>query len=437
MNTDSDGHKHETQVKKVDKLSATRVRLTIEMSPEAVSQHENHTTQRYLKQAKLPGFRPGKAPLSIIKQKYRDDIRRDVVSHLLEAGIGEALHSTQLSPLNRPAIEIKAIDFDKGGPLEFSAEFEVRPEIELKNYRGISLPNTVTEPTEAEISSTLDNLRERFAVLEPLPAEKVSKSQFAVVELSYDLSGEPKISQPTKQFTFEVGSGGLLPEIDSVLLDMKVGESRTVTAKFPIDYAEKSHAGRDGTFHLNFLEVKQKSLPELNDDFAKQVKDGSTLTALTTEVTETIRTNKKKGARKAERDAVLHYLVEKNPFEVPQSLVERQALSLIEGIQHDMKEQGFSTPPKLSAEDLENVKKRAEFLVRGSLLLQEVSVREKIELSEDTFQLRLKEIAARFERPPEETEKMLEGKGMTGRIKDDVLTDQVFEFLLKHAVIGR
>ncbi|MBI1862375.1 MAG: trigger factor [Deltaproteobacteria bacterium] len=433
---ESKDHRHDTNVKKVDRLSPTRVRLTIEMSQETVSKHENSTTQAYLRQARLPGFRPGKAPINIVKQKFKDEIRRDVVSHLLEAGIGDALHSTQLNPLNRPSIEIKPIDFDKGGPLEFSAEFEVRPDIELKSYKGIFLKRSDLDPTPEEVTKTLDNLRERFSTLEPTDQKKVEKGQFGVVELAYELVGEPKISEPKKQYTFEIGVGGLIADVDNAILAMTVGEEKAVMAKFPDNYSEKSHAGREANFEIKLLEVKKKILPELNDEFAKQMRENGTLASLQEEVTKTISDNKKKNSDKAQREQILNHLVEKNAFEVPGSLVERQAHSLIEGIQQDMRQQGYPAP-KLTDEDLKNVRTRAEHLVRGSLLLHEVSKKEKIALDESRFQSRLKEIADRFQRPTEETEKMLDGKGMTERIKDDVLTDQVFEFLIQNAVIGK
>lgn len=428
-------HQHNTRVKKVDRLSPTRIRLTIEMPSTTVRNHEDNTTQAYARKARLPGFRPGKAPVAMVKQKFKEDIRRDVVSHLLEAGIGDALQSTKLNPLNRPSVELVKLDFDDGG-FEFAAEFEVRPEIELKSYRGIRIPKSNTEPTPKEVAETLENIRERFATLDPLETDHLEKAQYAIVKLSFETLEEPTHAEPPKQYTLQVGVGKLLPEIDAALLAAKVGVENVTRATFPIDYSEKSLAGKQADFKFKILEVKKKSLPELNDDLAKQAKENATLASLKEDVVASLTEGKKRTASKKEREGILKHLVEKNPFEVPQSLVEKQAAALIQSIQEDMKSQGYPFP-KLTDEDLKSVKARAEHLVRGSLLLHEVALKENITVDDSRCQQRVANLASQFQRPSEEMQKMLDGKGMSDRIRDDVQTDQVFEFLIQNAVIEK
>ena len=165
---------HDLNIKKIDRISSTQVRLTVEFSEETVREHETATANRYLMAARIPGFRPGKAPLKMVRERYKDEIQKDVVSHLLESGLAEAIEKTKLMPVNRPRIALKETPGD-GKPFEFEAEFEVQPEIELRSYKGVPLKAPALAATDEEVNQTLENLRERFSVLEPPPRQSLKR----------------------------------------------------------------------------------------------------------------------------------------------------------------------------------------------------------------------------------------------------------------------
>ena len=152
-------HHHTVEVKKVDKLSPTQIRLTIEIPFEEVSKHEEQTARKYVQAAKLPGFRPGKAPAKMVKDKYKDDIQKEVLSHLVESGLYEALQKSKHLPINRPKIDFKGFSFDKKEALTFEAEFEVQPEIELKKYKGVSIKEAAAEASDEEVQNAVEDLR--------------------------------------------------------------------------------------------------------------------------------------------------------------------------------------------------------------------------------------------------------------------------------------
>lgn len=424
------GHSHDLNIKKIDRLSPTRVRLTVEFSAENVANHEKATTNRYANAAKIPGFRPGKAPLKMIKEKYKEEIRRDVVSHLLEAGLSEAIQKANLMPVNRPSVKMG--EFGEGKAFEFHAEFEVEPEIELKKYKGIPLKSVKLEVEEEEITKTLDHLRERFSSLEPAPAAKAEKGHFGVVEVSYELKSDATKKDTPQTYTVELGMEKLLPALDKALMEMEVGESRQVEEKFPEEYSDKTLSGKDAVFSLKLVELKKKVLPELNDAFANQIKEGTTLEALKKEVSDSIRKGKEEDSQRSQRQEIVDFLVKQNAFEVPNSMVESQAGSLLQWMEQDLKRRGMATS-SLKSEELESVKKRAEHMVRSSLLLKEVAIKEKISLDEQRFQAKIDVIASQLDRSVEDAKKYLAGKGMIERLRDEVLTDQVFEFLLANA----
>jgi len=433
---DHAGHTHDVNVKKVDKISSTKVRLTVEFSGDTLRKHEESMTRRYSAQARIPGFRPGKAPVKMIKEKYKDEIRKEVVSHLLEAGLGEALEQTKLMPISRPKIQLKELSFDDGKPFEFEAEFDVPPEIELKSYKGAPLKPAETDVTDEEVKNTLNGLRERMAVLEPLDVKTPEKGNYAVVEIGYETTGEPLKKEEPKQYTVQLGEDQILmPELDAAMMSLTVGESKTVTSKFPDEYTDPALAGREATFSCKLLELKKKTMPELDDAFAAQLREGTTLESLTKEIRQNIEGAKKEDSDKAKREEILQYLVAQNPFEVPASMVEQQMGMLLQWMQDDQKRRG-QAPVQMNTENMESLKKRAEQMVRGSLLLKEVAVKEKISLDEKIVEARIQDIATQLNRDLDDTKKWLSGKGMMDRLRDEVLTDQVYDFLIKNSQVS-
>ena len=296
-------HSHSIQIKKLDKISSTKVKLSLEFDADTIQKHEHSTAHKYLKVAKLPGFRPGKAPLTMIKEKYKAEIKRDVIEHLLEAGLTEACEQKKLMPISRPKINVT--EMGDGKPFSFEAEFEVEPEIELKNYKGIPFKKKVIAVDDKEVDDTLNGLRERMASLEPVDAKKAEKGSFAVVEVGYELTSDPKISQAPSTFTVEVGADKLLAEIEKALLDMSVGDERTVKETFPPDYSEKALQGKEANFKLKLLELKKKVLPELDDSFATQVKPGATVAELKQEILKSLKQSKEEDTKREERQVFI------------------------------------------------------------------------------------------------------------------------------------
>jgi trigger factor len=427
-------HSHDLSVKSVDRLSATKVKLTIEFAGDTIPKHEQMMVNRYAKSAKIPGFRPGKAPASMVKEKFKEEIRRDVVSHLLEAGLSEALQQTKLSPVSRPQVEINQIG--EGKPFAFSAEFEVEPEINLKGYKGITLKKQVTEPTDADVEGTFKNLRERMATLEPLLAEKAAKGNFAVVEVGFSLKDNPSRKEEARSYTVELGANRVLPNVEKALLEMKVGENREVEEIFPADYGDKDVAGKTALFTVKLLELKNRVLPELNDAFAAQLKEGANLESLTKEIRENIKQSKEEEAKKTQRQEIVDHLIAENKFEVPESLVQEQEAALMQWMNDDFKRRGIKMPqPK--PEELESIRQRAENMVRSTLVLKEIAIKESIKLDTDKFQARVGELATQLGKSVEEAQQFLSEKGITQRLRDEILTDQLFEFLVGHAKISK
>ncbi|NBX68403.1 MAG: trigger factor [Proteobacteria bacterium] len=423
-------HSHDLNVKSVDRLSATKVRLTIEFAGDTLQKHEQMMVNRYAKTARIPGFRPGKAPANLIKEKFKEDIRRDVVSHLLEAGLSEALQKTKLSPVSRPQVQVN--ELSEGKPFAFSAEFEVEPEINLKGYKGIALKKQVVDPTDEEVQGTFTNLRERMATLEPLSSEKPEKGNFAVVEVGFHLKDNPSKKEEPKSYTVELGADRVLPNVEKALMGMKTGDSGEVEETFPEDYGDKDLAGKTALFSVKLLELKNRVLPELNDAFAAQLKEGATVESLTAEVRENIKQSKEEEAKRAQRQEIVDHLIGEHKFEVPQSLVQEQTVALMDWMQEDFKRRGIKMPqPK--PEEMQSIKQRAENMVKSTLILKEIALKENIQLDKNRLESRVNEIATQLGKSVDEAEKFLREKGIIQRLRDEILTDQLFEFLVSNS----
>ena len=428
-------HTHDINVKKIDKLSSTRVRLTVEYPSGTLAKREQSLVRRYASQAKIPGFRPGKAPLQMIQNKYREEIRRDVLSHLLESGLAAALEETKLNPVSQPTLNVTSVTFDNGKPFEFEAEFDIQPEIALKDYKGIPLASRSTEVADEELDKALSDLQERLAFLEPIESKKATKGDHAVAEISYFLPALPDKKEAAKPYTVEVGMGKLLPELDNALMELEVGGMTEVKTKFPDDYDDKTLSGHDAVFEVKLIELKKKVLPELNDAFASQLKEGSTLAGIKDEIRESLKSGKEEENEKNRRNDIIEYLINQNSFEVPKSMVEKQGQMLVGWMRDDMKKRGYPATP-IKEEEMKSVEKRAEFMVKSSLLLREIAIKENITLDEQLLNQRIETIAGKLNRSVDDTRKWLSGKGMLDKLNDEILTDQIFNFLSKHAQVA-
>jgi trigger factor len=425
-------HSHDVEVKKVDRIGTTQVRLTIAFSGKTLVDHEQGMAQKYARQASLPGFRPGKAPLKMVLEKFREKIRQDVVSHLLEAGLSEALEQTKLIPVSRPRIELGNVSFTGESPMEFSAQFEVEPEIKVKGYKGVPLKIESSTATDEEVDKTIDSLRERLGVLEPSDAKTPSKGSFAVVEVGYHLVQEPTVKEAPSSFTVELGNDKLIPEIDQALMSMSVGEARQVEGTFPADYHEKTLAGKTALFDCKLVELKKQILPEVNDAFAENVRPGMTLLALKSDIRKNIEQSKERESRRAHRQQIIEYLVKKNEFDVPKGLVEMQSRKLLDSMAEDLKARGQALPT-LKDDEMKAVWSSAEEIVRGGLLLKSIAKEENISLAESKMDDRIRSLATQWNQPEAETRTFLEKQGVMDRIRDEVLTEQIFDFLIENA----
>lgn len=393
----------------VEKSSPIKRKLTIKVPAKTVASRFEKGLIEVQKTANLKGFRPGMAPLSMVKQFYGSDIRHNVFHRLIDESFEMAVRKEQLRAVGSPQIETPDHKtgegehdhtLDENKDLTFTATVEILPEIEVKGYTGLALKKLNETVTEKDIETTLQNIRESQAQVTPVTEEgyKAKKGDFVDMEFNGGINTDKGFEEREGmkgQRLLEIGSNQFIEGFEDELIGIKAGETKTFTITFPKDYFEKSLAGQPAQFTVKANEIKKKTLPELNDELAKNA-GFENLAELQAKVREQMTLEKKRESERKIRSDLLAQLIEKNSFEVPQSLIQAQTRSLAQDVANNLKNQGFNDQMIQEAlgTELENLKKRAESQVRASLILESIAKKEAVEVSEKDVNAEIASMAA-------------------------------------------
>jgi trigger factor len=416
-------------------ISTCKKSFDIEI-PEDVVEHEmSHIAKHYIQKAKVPGFRPGKAPMSVVRTRYRDEIISEMVQHLLPKYFSDAVKEKSLDVVDAP--EYDAIEYDNGKPLKFKALFEVYPELEVTNYKGIPATPIDVTIAEADIEVTLKKLQEDMSELTPVEEDRaVQTGDFADISFSGTETGG---DQPlfTDKATVEVGGEQTLKEFTENLTGAKVNEEKSFVVTYRDDYPEKRLAGKTFNYSVKIEGLKTKKTPELNDEFAQGVGEYKTLEELRNKVREDMQKHRQNHANEELREKLLVWLEDNNEFEVPQTLVERQIQIRMQRLVRDLSRQGIN-PQRLDVDwgkIQEDQRAQSVRDVRGSLILDYVAEKEKIETSETEVEAEIDRIATEMSKPREEVKKVLAKDAGLSRLRGQLQNKKTLDFLQEHARI--
>ena len=301
-------------------VSETQKKVTIEIPSDIVDAEIDRVAKGYSKQARLPGFRPGKVPSNIIKQRFREQIHHDVMHDLIPRAVEEALQERGIEPVATP--DIKDVSLREGEPLKFTADIETVPAFDPGDLSTISLRQESSTVTDDAIEKTLDRLRERAAKHESVEARPVADGDTAVLEL--DRTDPDGKVDHHEGVSVELGAAGNPPGFDQNLLGLNPGDEKTFVVHFPDDYPVKDLANTDVNYHVKVNEIRRKVLPELDDEFAKDVGDFESLAALRDRVRADMQTDAENHAKQHVRSDLLKQLGQRIGFELPSSLVDRE-----------------------------------------------------------------------------------------------------------------
>jgi len=433
----------------IEKPSKILRKLLVTVPAAEVQTHFDRQWSEIQKKAKFKGFRQGKVPINIVKQTYGADVKNDVLRDVIEASYWNAIEKEKLKPVGQPTIEApgehKHFHIEENQDFTFLASIEIFPEIEIKNYKGVSVKKEKIKITDKDVNETIENIRQSRAQLVPLASDKVSshkisKTDFADIEfdggvVQADGSVERLDSMKGTRL-LEIGSGTFVEGFEDQIIGMKIGEEKTFRLTMPKDYHAEELKNKEVEFSVNVKEVKIKELPKLDDDFAKELNYES-VKDMSEKTKEGLTKQKEQEAEDALRNGILEELVKKNAFDVPQALVQSQMQNDVQDMMRNLKQQGFGDDviQEFLKGDNENVSKRAENKVKAGLILDYVSKTESIEATEADFDSEVKKMAEGMGMDESKVREFYGSKDQKTNMMYRIRENKTVEFLVENANI--
>jgi trigger factor len=371
----------------VDEISPVRRKVRVELPRDKVAREFAKAYQNLSQRVRVKGFRAGKTPRNVLQGIYGEEIKGQVRSQLVEDSLGEAIKERGLQIVSRP--EIEAEELTDGADFSFSAVFEIKPEIELKNYLGVELEKVKIAITDEQVDQALKRIQEGHARLEPVENREVAQAgDFVTLDFTGTIGAKEFPGGKADNYLIQVGGGQTLPEFDKAVDGARRGEAKSVQVRFPDDYANRDLAGKTADFTLVVQEIKQKVLPALDDEFAKEHGECGSLDELKSKVRGRLEEEFKKYQDEDLKERILSRVIERHGFTPPPAMVERQTRYLMERYQDRA---GEGSPP--DAPSMEETRKaleaRAMRQVQATLLVEKIAQAENIEIQETEVQERI------------------------------------------------
>jgi len=405
--------------------------LEISIPADAVQAETEKVTKNIQQRAHLPGFRPGKAPASLVRKSFGSDIRQRVLENLVPKFFDEKVKEEHLRVVGTP--DIKDVHFHEGEPLRFKAEFEVFPEFSIGTYKGVEVPYAEPQVTDEDVSKRIDEIRESKASYVNEDPRPLADGDYAVVSLE-SLSGtdEPIRSD---EVTVLIAGPETMAGFTENLRGASPGDEKDFDVTYPDDYGRENLAGKTVRFHVNVKGLRRKEVPELNDEFAQDVGDFRTVEELREAVRRSIFAQREAEAQRAAKDKLIDTLVDTNEFPVPDAFIERQIQDRVDQRLRALAAQGVD--PRSFNLDWDKIKEaqRGQALreVKGSLILGKVADEEAIVATQEEVDREIERVARERRQPLAAVRKTLTDDGTVGRIASRIQTEKTLNFLFEHA----
>jgi len=422
----------------VENLNSVKKKLHIEIPNDVVVQELDQAYKNLKKTAKIKGYRPGKTPRSVLERLFKKDVHSDVSSKLLQDSLINAIKEKDLKVIGTLKIDSPGLDVKK--PYKYDATVEVQPEIDELNFKGLKLKKNLYSVGDEEISVQLKMLQKNLAQQKTLEeARPVQKGDFALIDYEGFKDGKPFAeTQKTENFTLKVGSGQILKKFEEQLIGMNPGESKEINIHFPEDYFNKNLANLDIIFHVKLNEIREEVLPEINDEFAKDLGKYETLDQLKNAISDNLQEGYEKRTEQELNEQIFTALIAKKDFEVPDIMVEYELNGIIADVEKSfaysntsMEEMGLSKE-KLS----EKYRDTATKQVKRHLILNKLIEQEKLTLSDEEIDSGFKEMSKVFNKPLEEISSFYkQNKENLELFKNTLLEKKSIKLIIENSII--
>ncbi len=412
------------------KESTTKREIEVEIPAEDVARQTEALIQKYQKMARIPGFRRGHVPASIIRQRFSEEIKTDVVEALIPRYFRQETERLGMHPVSQP--RVTDLHLHDGEPLRFKAAFEVLPEVKVEGYKELRADKPEITVTDADVDQALNDLREQAAEFSPIEGRALADGDFAQVSLD----GTPKAGegQPVHmdEVLVEISGKNTMPEFTENLRGTNVGDERTFEVNYPEDAQDQRLAGKTFSYTVKVHGVKQKSLPELNEEFAKKLGEFTSVEDVKKRIRENIESERRHTAEHEAKDKLVAELVKRNEFEVPDALIEHQIDIRLERGLRALAAQGL-TAEQMKKMDLQRLRvgqrEQAIHEVKAALLLERVADEENMQVSDEELDREVESLARQTKQTAEAVRARLTRDGGLDRIRTRIRNEKTLEFL--------
>jgi len=413
--------------------ASCRRELELEIPAEEVLKASEKVAKEFAKMARVPGFRPGKAPISLIKRRFAEDIKSEVLQNLVPETVEKAVAEQKLSPVSQPQVD--KLEFNEGQPVKFRASFDVLPEFTLANYKSLEIEMPEMSLTDEDVAKALTEMQQRAAAFTPVEGRAVQNDDFVQVKLN----GTPEGGEPlqAESVLCHVGAEETMEPFNENLRGANVGDHKDFEVNYPADYPDPKLAGKLFHYSVDVLGIKTKQLPELNDEFAKDVSDATSLEELRTKIKESLEHERDHRQKDLQREKVIGELVKLHDFPVPESLVENQMDVRLERVVRSLAQQGVD--PRQVNVDWASLRhrqeERAKEDVKAELVIDRIATEEKIEVTDEELDHEIEHMAGHSGESAEAFRARLTKQGALDRMKAKLRSDKTIDWLAQNASV--
>ena len=424
-------HPHEHAHGPVLNPDCTR-ELVLDVPAEEVSKSFSRVTRNYQKQARIPGFRPGKVPEAVVKRRFSNEIRKDVIDGLLPERFNQAVRDLGVTPVGQP--QVTELTVEDGTPLHVRAVFEFIPAFSIEGYQDVTVPKPAAEVTEDEVQQELIQLRESRATIEPVEEDRpLVDGDWAQISYTGTIESQPEAAPVAGEDTLvEIGGKETVEAFTTALRGATPGQTIDVAAEYPGDYPEGNLAGKTVDYTIELKGIKKRTLPELNDEFAKEVGAFESLGDLENRVRENLANRKRRAVEAETKDKLFAALIERFPFPVPESLVQEQVDARLERGLRALAAQGMDTEQmrKLDFARLRAAQRDSAVAeVKTSLLLERIAREENVTVSEEELDREIHLAAIQSREPVDSLKVRLTQDGGMARIREQLKREKTAQLL--------
>ena len=419
----------------VQELSACARRLEIEIAPENVKKELDQAYRELARKVSIRGFRKGKIPRPVLERYHRTSVEDEVVQKLIPSSFQQAVQDHGLRAVGQPKLDDINLNDEKA--LRYTATVEVLPDIALQTSGGWELTKEKRMVTEADVERELHELQNRHVSLVSIAEDRpVQEGDYVLISFEGFRDGQPVQGSKTENFALVVGSNSVIESVERGLVGMRKEETREIPVQFPETYQNRSMAGQEIIFHVVVNEIKERVLPALNDEFAKEVGGVDTLTALMEKLRNNQEEIAEREARRALHEVIVARLIDANPFELPPGMVEAETDMHIADLQRQLRaQQGDTSPLQISEEVRQQLREQAITRIKRELLLDEVAKRESLSVDDADVEAHLTRLAERTEQRLEYLRRQVEQAGALESIRHNILADKVLDFVAAQCTI--